>query len=116
MNLTHLLLDCSASEPLWRAIFGTTTSIFDLWSRCWGVAPLLGLRGIPHAPIPRKGSGSTTTTTKRFYWRIYASENIPTNARSKSSFLKNTHDLFYVYENYTVEGQQLEEGLSFQSS
>jgi len=32
-HLTHLLLDCPVSEPLRRAIFGTT-SIFDLWSRC----------------------------------------------------------------------------------
>jgi len=29
-GLTHLLLDCPASEPLRRAIFGTTSSIFDL--------------------------------------------------------------------------------------
>jgi len=35
-GLTHLL-DCPASEPLRHAIFDTT-SIFDLWSRPWGVA------------------------------------------------------------------------------
>jgi len=29
---THLFLDCLASEPLQRAIFDTTYSIFDLWS------------------------------------------------------------------------------------
>jgi len=40
-----------------RAIFGTTSSIFDLWSRPWGVVRLLGLRGL----IPRKRSGSNTT-------------------------------------------------------
>jgi len=40
-DLTHLFLDCHASEPLRRAIFGTTFSIFDLWSRPWGVARLL---------------------------------------------------------------------------
>jgi len=38
-DLTYLLLfDCPASEPLRRAIFGTTSSIFDPWSRPWGVA------------------------------------------------------------------------------
>jgi len=37
-DLTHLLFDCPASEPLRRTIFGTTSSIFDLWSRFWGVA------------------------------------------------------------------------------
>jgi len=55
-DLTHLLLDFPASEPLWRAIFGTT-SIFDLWSRPWGVTRLLGLRGIPPRPHPSEGVG-----------------------------------------------------------
>jgi len=31
-GLTHLHLDCPASEPVWCAIF-STTSIFDVWSR-----------------------------------------------------------------------------------
>jgi len=51
-DLTHLVLNCSASEPLWRAIFGTISSIFNLWSKPSGVARLLGIR----APVPRKGS------------------------------------------------------------
>jgi len=47
-DATHLLLDCSASEPLGRAIFGTTSSIFifEIWSRSWGFARLVGLLGI----------------------------------------------------------------------
>jgi len=56
-DLTYLLLDCRASEPLRRAIFGTTSSIFDLWSRPWGVARLLDLRGVPPRPHPSKGVG-----------------------------------------------------------
>jgi len=36
-DLTYLLLDCPASEPLRRDIFGITSSIFDLWFRPWGV-------------------------------------------------------------------------------
>jgi len=32
-DMIHLFLDCPVSEPLRRAIFGTTSSIFDLWSR-----------------------------------------------------------------------------------
>jgi len=62
-DLTHLLLDCPASEPLRRAIFGITSSILtsgpDLgaWPDCWVYVEFL------HAPILRKGSGSTTTTT-----------------------------------------------------
>ena len=42
-NLNHLL-DCPASEPLRKCIFGSSLSILDLWSRPWGVARLLGLR------------------------------------------------------------------------
>ena len=57
-DLNHLL-DCLASETLRKSIFGSSLSIHYLWSRPLGVARLLGLR----APIPRKGSGSTTTTT-----------------------------------------------------
>jgi len=64
-DLIHLL-DCPASEPRQRAIFGTTgTSIFDLLSRPWGVAQLLSLREFLHALIPLKGSGSTTTTAQK---------------------------------------------------
>jgi len=55
-DLTHLLPDRPASEPLWRVIFGTT-SIFDLWSRPWGVVRLLGLREVPPRPHPSEDIG-----------------------------------------------------------
>jgi len=45
-RLTHLLLDCPAYEPHRPAIFGNTSSIYDLWSRPWDVARLLVLRGV----------------------------------------------------------------------
>jgi len=61
-DLTHLLLVYLASEPLLRAIFGTTFSILDLWSRPWGWPDCWVYVEFLHAPIPRKGSGSTTTT------------------------------------------------------
>ena len=57
-DLNHLL-DCPASEPLRKSIFGSSLSILDLWSRPWGVVSAEFLR----APIPRKVSGITTTTT-----------------------------------------------------
>ena len=61
-DLNHLLLDCPASEPLRKSIFGSSLSILDLWSRPWG-APDCWVSGeFLRAPIPRKGSGSTTTT------------------------------------------------------
>jgi len=72
-------LFCPASEPLRRAIFGNTSSIFDLWSRPWGVAQLLGLREVSPRHYPSKGSGSTTTAT--FY---------PQNETTCTLKLKNT--------------------------
>ena len=55
-DLNHLLLDCRASEPLRKSIFGSSLSILDLWSRPWGVARLLGLRGVHPSPhSPRRG-------------------------------------------------------------
>jgi len=56
-DFTHLLLECPASETLWRAIFGTTFSVFDLSSKIWGVARLLSLHGIPPRPQPLEGVG-----------------------------------------------------------
>jgi len=55
-DLPPFLLDCPASELLRRANFGTTSSIFDLWSR------QLGFRRIPPCYLPPEGLGSTTTT------------------------------------------------------
>ena len=57
-DLNHLLLDCPASEPLRKSVFGSSLSILDLWSRPWGVARLLGLCGVPPRPHP---SGSATS-------------------------------------------------------
>jgi len=56
-DLTHLLLDCPTFQPLQRAILGTTSSIFDLWSRLWGVARLLGFHEVPPHPHPSEGIG-----------------------------------------------------------
>ena len=54
-DLNHLFLDCPASEPLDKSIFGSSLSILDLWSRPWGVARLLGLCGVPPHPHPSEG-------------------------------------------------------------
>ena len=56
-NLNHLLLDCPASEPLRKSIFDSFPSLLDLQSRPWGVARLLGLRGVPVHPHPSEGVG-----------------------------------------------------------
>ena len=56
-DLNHLLLDCPASVPLHKSIFGSSLSILDLLSRPWGVAWLLGLHGVPPCPHPLEGVG-----------------------------------------------------------
>jgi len=54
-DMIHLLLDCLATEPLWRAIFGTASSIFDLQSKPWGVARRLVSRNSSAPPSLRRG-------------------------------------------------------------
>ena len=56
-DLSHLVLDCPVLDPLRRAIFGSTLSLLDLWSRPWGVARLLGFRGIDPRPHPQEWVG-----------------------------------------------------------
>ena len=40
-----------------KSIFGSSLFILDLWSRPWGVARLLGFRGVPPRPHPSEGVG-----------------------------------------------------------
>ena len=56
-DLNHLLLDCPASEPLRKSIFGSSLSTLNLWSRPICVARLLGLRGVPPRSHPSEGVG-----------------------------------------------------------
>ena len=56
-DLPHLLLSCPAASSRRAAIFGPTSSVFDLWNRPWGVARLLGFRGLGPCPHPREGAG-----------------------------------------------------------
>ena len=51
-DLSHLVLDCPVLDHLRRAIFGHPPSLLDLWSRPWGIARLLGLRGVDPRPHP----------------------------------------------------------------
>ena len=56
-DTSHLILHCPAMESLGRSLFGNSQSLYDLWSRPWGVARLLGLHGLPPCPHPSKGVG-----------------------------------------------------------
>ena len=56
-DTSHLILHCSATDSLRRSLFGDCLSLYDLWSRPWGVARLLGLHGLPPCPHPSEGVG-----------------------------------------------------------
>ena len=56
-DISHLILHCSATDSLRRTLFGDSLSLYDLWSRLWGVARLLGLHGLLPCPHPSEGEG-----------------------------------------------------------
>ena len=56
-DTSHLILHCPATDSLRRSFFGDCLSLYDLWSRPWGVARLLGLHGLPPCPHPSEGVG-----------------------------------------------------------
>ena len=51
-DTSHLILHCPATDSLRRLLFGDSPSLYDLWSRPWGVARLLGLHGLAPCPHP----------------------------------------------------------------
>ena len=53
----HFILHCPATDSFCHSLFGDSLSVYDLWSRPWGVARLLGLHGLPSCPHPSKGVG-----------------------------------------------------------
>ena len=56
-DISHLILHCPATDSLRRSHFGDSLSLYDLWSRPWGVARLLGLHSLPPCPYPSEGVG-----------------------------------------------------------
>ena len=56
-DTSHLILHCSATNFLRRLLFGDSLSLYDLWSRPWGVARFLGLHVFPPCPHPWEGVG-----------------------------------------------------------
>ena len=57
-DTSNLVLHCPAPDSLCRSLFGDSLSLYDLWSRPWGVARLLGLHGLPPCPHPSEGVGN----------------------------------------------------------
>ena len=56
-DISHLILHCPATNSLRRSLFGDSLSLYDLWSRPWGDAQLLGLHGLLPCPHPSEGVG-----------------------------------------------------------
>ena len=56
-DTSHPILHCPATDSLRRSLFGDSLSLYDLWSRPWGVSRLLGLHGLPPCPHPLGGVG-----------------------------------------------------------
>ena len=56
-DISHLILHCPATDALRRSPFGDSLYLYDLWSRPWGIARLLGLHGHPPCPHPSEGVG-----------------------------------------------------------
>ena len=54
-DISHLILHCPATDSLRRSLFGDSLSIYDLWSRHWRVARLLGVHGRPPRPHLSEG-------------------------------------------------------------
>ena len=56
-QIFHLILHCPAADSLRRSLFNDSLSLYDLWSRPWRVARLLGLHGLPPCPHTSEGVG-----------------------------------------------------------
>ena len=56
-DISHLILHCPAMDSLRCSLFGDSLSLYDFWSRPWGVAWLLGLHGLLPCPHPSEGVG-----------------------------------------------------------
>ena len=54
-DTSDLTLHCPATDSLRRSLFGDSLFLYDLWSRPWGVARLLGLHGLPPSPNLSEG-------------------------------------------------------------
>ena len=56
-DTSHLILHCPATDSLRRSLFGDSLSLYDLWSKPWRVARLMGLHGLLPCPNPSEGVG-----------------------------------------------------------
>ena len=78
-DTSHLILHCPATDSLRRSLFGDSLALYDLWSRHWRVARLLGLHGLPPSP-QLLGWGLVNNNNKIIRLLCYVS-NSPTYIR-----------------------------------
>ena len=64
-NTCYLILHCPATDCLRRSLFGNFPSLYDLWSRPWGVARRLGLHALPPCFHPSEGGRVTSNNNTR---------------------------------------------------
>ena len=77
-DISHLILHCPATDSLRRSLFGDSLSLYDLWSRPWGVSRLLGHHGLPPCPFLGRGrvnNNRTERESERSGSRFMAAEN-----------------------------------------
>ena len=63
---SHHILHCPATDSLRSSLFGDSLSLYDLWSRPWGVARLLGLHGLPPCPHPSETNNNNNSYLLRY--------------------------------------------------
>ena len=56
-DTSHLILHYPATNSLLRLLFGDSLILYDLWSRPWGVAQILGVHGLSPCLHSSKGLG-----------------------------------------------------------
>ena len=56
-DTSHLILHCPAKDSLRRSLLSDSLSLYDLWSRPWGVGRLLGFHSLPPCPHLLEGVG-----------------------------------------------------------
>ena len=56
-DTSRLILHCPTTDSFRRLLFGKFLYLYDLWSRPWGVARLLGIHGFPPSTHPSEGIG-----------------------------------------------------------
>ena len=56
-DTSHLILHYPATDSFRCSLFGHSLALYDLWSRPWRIARLLGLHGLPPCSHPSEGVG-----------------------------------------------------------